>query len=343
MNSAPVVLPPTASPAIEDPLLPLDIRAKQRHGSLTLLGSGAVLLGVPALHWALGSPVTGATVLCYLIPGLFLLGSLPMGIALVRADARYRRFLGAEHWRHVPPEQLEIRGDLVAFSIEGQGQVRSWRPDGAEVDLAARHGIWMIHRGRDKVRTRYPGTLDSGGEMLMPERQEERQDIRPRRPAKPFEPRLIAFLVGFPVLEAGLLWLTLGPPARAWAEQPATTLVVALLCLQLVLSFPRVVAFQRRERASRAGEWVSLPVRVLNVRFDAPWSSKYTVQAEATSSGDRVLVRRAHQDLVANISDTGLLWITGGPGPRVFAGVPGLRLLARARVQPGPRPDQVQA
>ncbi len=111
--------------------------------------------------------------------------------------------------------------------------------------------------------------------------------------------------------------------------------VGALLLAVAAYSTPTIVAFVRWYAEAIAGlhaarEWSPVPITML------PWGPGQEVAGLAQLPGGMALVRFPYPqpDVVANVSDTGTLWLAGAGTGAVAVGVPGVPVLAFCVVSP---------
>nr|CTQ89683.1 hypothetical protein [Kibdelosporangium sp. MJ126-NF4] len=318
-----MVTPPTDRPAVEDPLLIQELAAKKRAGLVWLVWVAVWVVGAAVLHLVLASPFTGETLLVYALPLLIMVGVAINAIAKQSVVRRCRRKLGTGVWRWIAPERLRFRGRTVVFDLDDgkQAQVRLFTNGSA--DITRHHGLWMItdRLGNVEVRT-------AGSTMRLPVFTGEKE-----LPGGPGEPdgtlsgwkSDVVWILAPALVEAVLLWLTLGGPVEAFRHQPATVIVVALFIASMLQGLPKVMAANRQRETK---QWHEIPISVTDIGYRRPWSILHTVRGTSTlPDGTTVAVEipHAHMDLVASISTTAKLWVADPPQPstKSITGLPG--------------------
>jgi hypothetical protein len=264
---------------------------------------------------------------------LGLLGLLGLiGSFMLLAERRRRRLL-AQPWRRCPATVAAARQtaafDRVIVFEEGRSLVlRGTLPDVLSV-LLHRQELFLVGpdaKRRALIRVAglcqmFPVKVDTG-EARPKEREpgipghppDARAFRRLRRGAYGW---LYAVAVG--VVGAAVLTLGLQPLSPLALVVGGVLLVVAMVTAPAAVTISRYYA-KAAAAAKAATEWTSLPIMLF------PWEPTNVVAGLVQLPGRTVLIQfpLPNLDVIANIADTGTIWIWGNPSEVVAVGVPQL-------------------
>jgi hypothetical protein len=303
--------------------------------------SGAFLVLLPlAVFLAVVLPMTPGNVSSIGVLGLFgLLGSI--GSSVLLAERRRRRLL-AQPWRRCPATVAAAREiaafDRVIVFEEGRSLVlRGTLPD-VLCMLLHRQELFLVGpdaKGRALIRVAglcqmFPVKVDAG-EAGPKEREPGRPGHPPdarafrrlRRGAYGWRYAVAVGALGAVVLTLGLLPLS-----------PLALVVGGVLVAIAAVTTPAAVQLSRyyagaAAAANAATEWTSLPITLF------PWEPTNVVAGLVQLPGRTVLIQfpLPNLDVIANIADTGTIWIWGSASDVVAVGAPQLPVLTVAVLQ----------
>jgi hypothetical protein len=257
-------------------------------------------------------------------------------------NQRRRRPLLAQPWRRRPATaaattETAIFDRLILFEGERSLVLRGTLPDVPDLVLA-RQELFLVgpdEKGRALVRVAglcqmFPVRVDTGEA-----RPKERVPGRSGHPPHPRAFRRLRlgthawrYAVAVGVLGAVVLALGL------WPLSPLALVVGGLLLAVAAASTPTAVRLgryyaQAAAAAEAATGWTSLPITLF------PWEPTNVVAGLVQLPGRTALVQfpLPNLDVIANIADTGTIWIWGTPSDVVAVGAPQLPVLTVGVVQ----------
>jgi hypothetical protein len=335
--SRPYLEPSTDGPAARDWSTAL-ILAENRS---VARWSGVLMVLVPlAVFLAVVLPMTPGNISSIGVLGLLgLLGSI--GSSTLLAERRRRRLL-AQPWRRCPArvataEKTAAFDRVIVFEEERSVVLRGTLPDALSV-LVHRQELFLVGpdgKGRALIRVAgpcqmFPVKVDTG-EARPKEREPDlpghppdaRALRRLRRGAYGWLYAVAAGMLGAVVLALGLQPLS-----------PLALVVGGVLLALAAVTTPAAVQLGRYHAkaaaaANAATEWTSLPITLF------PWEPAAVVAGLIQLPGRTVLIRfpLPNLDVIANIADTGTIWIWGNPPDVVAVGAPHLPVLTVGIVQ----------
>lgn len=293
----------------------------------------AVLLPL-AVCLAIVLPMTPGNLTSIGVLGLLgLFGSI--GPFLLLIERRRKRLLD-QPWRRCPAtvaaaEESAVFDRVIVFE-EGRPLVLRGTLADVPTVLLDRQELFLVGpdaEGRALIRVAglcqpFPAKVDTG-------------DARPRErepspPGSPPDTRALRRLrrgargwvypVAAGVLGAALLALGLHPLSPLALVVGAVLLVSGALLTQPVVMLSRYYA-KASAAANTANEWTSLPITLF------PWEPTNVVAGLVQLPGGMALIQfpLPNLDVIANIADTGTLWIWGTPSGVVAVGLPRLPVL----------------
>lgn len=331
--------PRTDVPAKDDwstGLILQDLRWGAR--TLGLVGLVAGAGGVACLFLPMTPGNVGAVVVLFLV-------ALTCGLAplMYRSESRaQRRGLLERPWRRVAATAAEKQDDGIDRLLLDGLVLRGWFEDLPDMVLE-RQEVFVCgpdEQGRAVVR--------AAGFAKMANAKVDTGDyaarVRVERPlGRPLDDHAVA------KAHRGLRW---GARSWLWSAVPAGVggvlvllglfplapagLVVGGLLLVLgLLGIPTAIEVGRWYRdavtaVENSAQWTPVPITLF------PWQPNQHVAGLAEMPGGLALVQFAIPDLhvVANIADTGVMWIAGTHGDLIAVGVPRVPVLTFAVVQP---------
>jgi hypothetical protein len=306
-----------------------------------------------AVCLALVLPVTPGNVSSIGVLGLLgLLGSIGPFILLAGRRPHRRRLLG-QPWRRCPATVAAAEKPLILDRVivfeEGRSLVlRGSLPDAPSV-LLDRQELFLVgpdDNGHALIRVAglcqmFAVKVDTG-EVRPREREPHLPGHSPdagafrrlRRGAHCWVYPAAVGVVGAVVLTLGLRQLS--PLALVVG---GVLLIVAAVTTPLAMVISRYYA-KAAAAAKAATGWTSLPITLF------PWEPTNVVAGLVQLPGGTALVQfpLPHLDVIANIADTGTIWIWGNPSEVVAVGAPGLPMLTFGVLQAdrGKPPDEPQ-
>ncbi|WP_158839433.1 hypothetical protein [Saccharothrix deserti] len=309
----------------------------------------AVAVGLLAVAGSLAVffPATPGSVAAVVVLGLLGLAAGIPPLAHRVETAPRRRGLLDRPWRRVPATAAADGGQweeerLLVFAPEGTLVLRGALPDVPDLVLD-RQEVFLCRpddQGRAVVRV-------AGLCRMFPVRVDE-TDVRPRER----EPHVIGRPLDDPAVARAFRgfrwgtrsWLWSAGPAvlgavpvalGVWPLSPAGLVVGGLLLVFAAVMVPTSLllgTFYREAvaAAESATEWTPVPVTLF------PWEADHEVAGLAQLPGGTAVVRFPLPDLdvIANIADTGTMWMAGDGNGVVAVGVPRVPVLTLAVVQP---------
>lgn len=342
----PVYLEPrTDVPAVSDwstQLILDEFRPAVRWSSAT-----AVAALVAALCLVLLLPVTAGTVAAVVVLGLVGLFAAIAPLAHWVETAPRRRGLLDKPWRRCPATVAAGGGKLeeerlLVFDGAGTLVLRGTLPDAPSIVLD-RQEVFLCgpdEEGRAVVRV--------AGLCQMYSVRVDDDEARPRER----EPHVVGRPLDDPVVARAFRRFRWGRRAWLWAAVPALVGAVCVALALVPLSVPGLVvggsllviallsapasllvgALYRDAVAAveSAPAWTPVPVTLF------PWEPDQEVSGLAQLPGGAALVSfpLPKLDVIANIADTGTMWIAGEVGDVVAVGLPRVPVLTVALVQP---------
>jgi hypothetical protein len=329
--------PGTDGPAAQDWSTAL-ILAEAR--SVARLLTGFAVLVPLAVFVVVVLPMTPGNVGAVVV--LALLGSCGLiGPPLLLAQ-RHRRLLLAQPWRRCPATaaattETAIFDRLIVFEGERPLVLRGTLPDVPELVLAQQE-LFLVgpdEKGRALIRVAglcqmFPVRVDTAEA-----RPKEREPGLPGRPPRPRAFRRLrlathAWRYAVAVGVLGAVVLTLG----LWPLSILAMIVGGVLLAVGAVTTPTAVRLGRYyARAAAAADeatgWTSLPITLF------PWEPTNVVAGLVQLPGRTALVQfpLPNLDVIANIADTGTIWIWGTQAEVVAVGAPQLPVLTVAVLQ----------
>ncbi|NKE63129.1 hypothetical protein FXN61_42970 [Lentzea sp. PSKA42] len=310
---------------------------------------GARTLGGVAL-------VTGAAaVACLFLPmtpgnagamALLFLVTLTCGVAplMYRSETKaQRRGLLDQPWRRVPATVAEKRDDMIDDRLLLDGLVlKGWFHDLNDMVLERQEVFVCGPDASGKAVIRVAGFAKM--ENAKVDTGDHPAQKRVERPVgRPLDDPAVA------KAHKGMRW---GVRSWLWSAVPAgigallvllslfpfapTGLIIGGLVLVMgLLGIPSSIEISRWYRdavvaVESSAQWTPVPITLF------PWQPNQHVAGLAEMPGGLALVQFVIPDLhvVANIADTGVMWIAGTHGDVIAVGVPRVRVLTFAAVQP---------
>ncbi|MBB5958083.1 hypothetical protein FHS29_004691 [Saccharothrix tamanrassetensis] len=337
--------PRTDVPALQDWSTTL-ILAELRWGARVAGPIAGVSAGVVA--WlVVYLPATPGTVAAIVVLGLAALVTA-VGPLMHRVETRpVRRGLLDSPWRRCPatvaaPEEGIHDERLLVFGDGGTTVLRGMLSDLTDLVLERQEVFLCGPDGDGRAVVRVAGLCRM---------QSARVDDRPARPRER-APHLIGRPLDDPAVARAFRYFKIGVRAWVWCAGAAALgvaiaglsarplsvaglVVGGLLVALAALALPTVLRVGGWYREAAAGlsattRWTPVPVTLF------PWGPYEEVAGLAQLPGGTALVRfpLPHLDVIANIADTGTLWIAGGTTGVVAIGVPRVQALTFAVVQP---------
>jgi hypothetical protein len=262
--------------------------------------------------------------------------------------APHRRGLLDRPWRRVPATVVAGGGTwdedrLLVFSDEGTVVLRGAVPDGLDLVLARQEvflcgpdeGVRVVVRVAGLCRM-FPMRVDTSEDEARPREREPHLIGRPLD-----DPAVARALRGFRWGTRAWVWCAVGAGVGAvlvamsvWPLSPAGLVVGGLLIVAAAVMTPSTLLLRKlyREAVSAvesATEWTPVPITLF------PWESDHEVAGLAQLPRGTAVVQfpMPDPDLIANIADTGTLWVAGD-GEVVAVGLPRVPLLMLAMVHP---------
>ncbi|SFR27421.1 hypothetical protein SAMN04488564_11139 [Lentzea waywayandensis] len=317
-----------------------------RWGATTLGGIAVVTgaFGVACLFLATTPGNVGAMVVLFLVTFLFGLGPL-----MYRSETRaVRRGLLDQPWRRVPATVAEKQSDdLHDRLLLGDGTVlKGWFEDLPDMVLE-RQEVFVCGpdaSGKAVVRAAGFAKMENAraGEKADAETHPARERVE-RPLGRPLDDE--ATLKAYKGMRWGVRsWLWSAVPAglggvlvllSLFPLAPAGLVVGGLMTALGLLGVPTAIEISRWYRdavraVENSAQWTPVAITLF------PWQPNQNVAGLAQMPGGLALVQFVIPDLnvVANIADTGVMWIAGTHGDVIAVGVPRVPVLTFAAVQP---------
>ncbi|WP_433273676.1 hypothetical protein ACQPZF_19695 [Actinosynnema sp. CS-041913] len=337
--------PRTDVPAVQDWSTAL-ILAELRWGARITGPMAGVLTGM-VVSLVVFLPTTPGTVASAVVLGLVALLTA-IGPLMLRVETRpVRRGLLDSPWRRCPAtvaaaEDGVFDDRLLVFDDEGTVVLRGMLSDLTDLVLEHQEVFLCGPDGDGRAVVRVAGLC------RMESVRVDRRDARPRERephlvGRPLDdPAVVRAFRGFGLGARAWLWCAgaagLGAVIAAlslWPLSVAGLAVGGLLVVLAVLALPTAVHVGRWYGEAAAGlrsaaAWTPVPVTLF------PWEPNQEVTGLAQLPGGMALVQfpLPHLDVIANIADTGTMWMAGGTTGVVAIGVPRVPALTFAMVQP---------
>ena len=338
--------PRTDVPAVEDwsTLLVLDqFRGYARASAAAAVG--LLVVAVSLIVFPGAAPGTVAAV------AVLLLMSLTAALAplIHRLEtAPRRRGLLDRPWRRVPATVVAGGGKwdedrLLVFAEEGTVVLRGSVPDGLDLVLDRQEVFLCGPDEQDRAVIRvaglcrlFPLRVDRSGEEARPREREPHLIARPLD-----DPAVARAFRGFLWGTRAWVWCAIGAAVGAvlvalslWPLSPAGLVVGGLLIVAAAVMTPGTLLITRLYREAAAAvesatEWTPVPITLF------PWESDHEVAGLAQLPRGTAVVQfpLPDPDLIANIADTGTMWMVGD-GEVVTVGLPRVPALMFAMVHP---------
>jgi hypothetical protein len=349
------LVPQTDVPAAEDwstDMILTETRSMARAGWIGL----AVL--VPAIVCtAVLLPFNAGNVIALILLGVLFLGAAMGPIVHRMESAPLRRGLLKNPWRRcaatvaVTDDVFEVYQHLMVFDPSGAFVVRGMLEDMADLVLDQQE-VFLVGPDDDgRVVLRVAGLC-----KMFQARVDDKAEVRPRErephvPGRPLDDPAVAqafrgfrwgtrawLWSGIPsLLGATLVLLSIWPIALAGLVIGGLFVVFGLLSLPMLQLGP----YYRQAVAEMeaATQWTAMPFTLF------PWEPGREVAGLAQLPGGKMALVQfplPDSDVIANVADTGTLWVAGSPtSEAVAAGVPRVPALTIAIVQPDrDRPEE---
>lgn len=338
--------PRTDVPALEDwsTGLVLDQFRDYVRGSAAI-AVGLVVVAVSLVVFPSATPGTVAAVVVLAL--LSLVAAIPPLAHRVETAPR-RRGLLAQPWRRVPATVVAGGGKwdedrLLVFAEEGTVVLRGLLPDALDLVLD-RQEVFLCgpdEQGRAVVRVAglcrlFPLRVDRSEDEARPREREPHLIGRPLD-----DPAVVRASRGFRWGTRAWVWCAGGAAVGAvlvalslWPLSPAGLVVGGLLITAAAIMTPSTLLIGKLYREAVAAvesatAWTPVPITLF------PWESDHEVAGLAQLPRGTAVVRfpLPDPDLIANIADTGTLWMAG-EGEVVTVGLPRVPALMLAMVHP---------
>jgi hypothetical protein len=343
LKSVPVWTPPADRPADYDRAVELRLRAYGRMRknlviavvSRALLGAGLLLLSVDQFERRY------ALAIVFLVLALVSLGSLVLfQLRWGRWAETAKALLSSAITRRVPAEVVSWKGKNVVLALDGgQWYVRAGAVHRDARQVVARTGaVWLAGPDANGAVVLFIDALPVPvyGQSLtdVPER------MAPEAPVVDLPLSFARRLAAIQWIPVGVFLAVLAAFSYDIVDNTFREVYGAFLVVLLILSLARILPILKLPSLVKAGPWQSYQATMHIWRGDPRLTGDLGVTITYPDGGIQpVTVRHASAELVANIADTGLLWVAGTPAPgRTLAvGLPGYPIAAPAKCVENPK------
>lgn len=347
LKSVPVWTPPTGQPAHYDRAVELRLRAygrmRRNFGLAAALYLGTGVVGL--LVFLNDDDTRYALAVVFLVMGVVSLGML---VSFQRRWGRWaataKALLSSAITRRATAEVVTAKGKTVVLALDGgQWYVRAGAVNREARQIVARTGeVWLAGPDASGAVVLFIDALPAPVHALVTTEVPERG-----APEPPADASLSALpassarrFAAVQWLSAGMWLIVVGAVSYDVADNSYGQFYGAAMIVVLIITLVRILPVLRLPSLVKAGHWQSYQATMHTWRGDPKLVGDLGVTITYPDGGVQpVTVRLASADLVANIANTGLLWVAGTPAPgaTLAVGVPGYPIAAPAKFVANPK------